>query len=972
MRNILKQYAVAATILVIASAVLPAVSICPADECEKARQFYMKGAYEKAEKAWRDLLKTDAAVTAAVGLAETLDMTGRYAEAVATLATVTKKGDTNPDWNIACAGALARVGRYRDALKKADRALDLAPASAPAILIKGRLLEILGDKDTARETYRLMEKTVEKEEYHTDAEALVALGRILDRYAVLTRRRASEQAPNILHNYFQEAYQKVDSRYWPANLAAAEFLLSKHKARAAMEELALAAKINKHLPDVHAMRAAVLLGQWKFEECGTEADKALAVNPRHDVALYMKAACLMQWRKFEEVPAILEKIFAYNPNHVEALSLAAAACIRIGEDGKAQAFCARVEKINPKSAILPQTIGQWLTSGRLYEQAEPYLLTAEQRAPEKAGPPASLGKLYMETGEEDKALVYLEKARRLDDYRADVVNYLNTARKLKDFEIRETEHFIIKADTPDAVMLKLVGDYMEAVYPEVTGDYGWEPKDKTIIEIMPTQKDFSARIAGRGWIPTVGACTGRVIAIATPNKARGSLGLHNWTEVLRHEFAHTVTLGMTGNRIPHWFTEACSVWQQKDKRAFNYVKTLVAATQYDRLFPLAELNWGFIRPKRPGDRKLAYAQSEWILECIIETYGFETVRDMLKAFGKGHGQEKIFKDILNIDEKTFDEHFRRWAAETVTEWGYDPTKPPKVSETAGRLREDPENPARLAEHAKALFFGRKLKQAKDCAEKTLKRDEDNTTALRLLARIHLMNKHYEQAIATCRRIEEVTPTTRTAPDVLAECYLRMDKRHPDRYLAEAIAALELLQKRAPLNSKSYTKLADIYLKIGAPEKALPNLIYLHRHSMNDQKYARQIAEIYRSMDRMDMALKYFMEVIYTNSFEINAYESIASILVRQGQFRDAVATAEQMTLIDPRSPRVHSYNAKILYRAGKAAGDAALLEKARNEVLKALELGSPPAEVKRIQHYIDATLKKLKAGAETHGHERNT
>ncbi len=972
MLNGAEKFRAASLILAIAAAGLPAVAVSPGDECEKARQLYMKGAYDKAEKAWRGLLKTGDAVTAAVGLAETLDITGRYADAVATLEAVSKQGDANPDWNIACADALARVGRYRAALEKADRALALAPASAPAILMKGRLLEVLGEKDTARETYRLMEKTVEKEGYRTDAAALVALGRILDRYAVLTRRRASEQAQNILHNYFQEAYQKVDGEYWPANLAAAEFLLSKHKARAAMKELALAAKINKHLPDLHAMRAAVLLGQWKFEKCGTAADKALAVNPRHDVALYMKAACLMQWRKFDDVPAMLEKILEHNPNHIEALSLAAAACIRVGDEEKAKEFCARVEKINPHTAILPQTIGRWLTSGRLYEQAEPYLLEAEKLAPEKAGPPASLGKLYMETGEEEKALVYLEKARRLDDYRADVVNYLNTARKLRDFEVRETEHFIIKADAPDAVMLTLVAEYMEAVYPRVTGDYGWEPKDKTIIEIMPTQKDFSARIAGRGWIPTVGACTGRVIAIATPNKSRGSMGLHNWTEVLRHEFAHTVTLGMTGNRIPHWFTEACSVWQQKDKRAFNYVQTLVAATRHDRLFPLGELNWGFIRPKRPGDRQLAYAQSEWILEYIIETYGFETVRGMLKGFGKGHGQERIFTEILEIDEETFDENFRRWAAGTVTEWGYDPVKPPKASETAGRLREDPDDPARLAEHAKALFFARKHKQAGAFAQKALKRDKDNATALRLLARIHLVNKHYEQAIATCRRLEEVTPTTRTAPDVLAECYLRMDKKRPDRHLAEAIAALELLQKRAPLNSKSYSKLADIYLKIGAPEKALPNLIYLHRHSMNNQKYARQIAEIYRSMERMDMALKYFMEVIYTNPFEVNAYESIASILVRQGQFRDAVDTAEQMTLIDPRSPRVHSYNAKILYRAGKSARDVKMLEKARSAVMKALELGSPPAAVKRIQHYIDATLKQLKAGAETNGHETST
>ena len=59
-------------------------------------------------------------------------------------------------------------------------------------------------------------------------------------------------------------------------------------------------------------------------------------------------------------------------------------------------------------------------------------------------------------------------------------------------------------------------------------------------------------------------------------------------------------------------------------------------------------------------------------------------------------------------------------------------------------------------------------------------------------------KEFEQAITTCQRLEKIDPTTQTAPDVLAECYLNMDKKYPGRYMAKAIAALELVQNRPGL------------------------------------------------------------------------------------------------------------------------------------------------------------------------------
>lgn len=916
------------------------------------RTAYQAGAYDKAGKGYRLLRKQDnLRVAASIGLAEVQAIQGRYREALETLDACTDDAVGHAEWHALRAELLVRTGHYTRSIDSAETALQLQPLYPRALLLKGTALETLGRDDEAVKTYREMEDIVASDDFRPSAEAMVALGQILDRYATLTGRKASDQAQNILHNYLQEAYQKVDKTYWQANVAAGMFLLSKHKPKAASKEFSLALKQNSQCPDAYAGLAAAMSGN--FEKCLELADKALEINPHHDLALYMQAVCYMQWRKFQNVPPILETILEVNPNHIEALSLMAAAHIRMGQDQQARLYKERVQKIDPSCHILPQTIGDWLVAGRQFPQAEAYLIEARELAPRMAEPVASLGKMYMQTGEEAKAMETLQAAHALDDFRADVVNYLNVAKRLQTFAICETDHFIIKVDPKhDLVLLRQVAEYMESVYPEVTGEYNHEPTRKTIIEIMPFQKEFSARIAGRGWVPTVGACTGRVIAVTAPNRERGKMGLHNWAQVLRHEFAHTVTLEATNNRIPHWLTEACAVRQQKDRRAFRYIKTLVTATQQGRLFPIAELDWGFIRPKRPTDRGQAYAQSEWTLEFIIRKHGFAKLGELLHAFSEGKSQEQVFQEVLGTTQMRFDEAFRQWAQQQVEQWGFDPEPPGNWKQTAGALETNPGDPDLLAEHARALLAKRKIKEARQAVEKALEINPNHVPALRVQAKLHLGMKQYDKAVSTCQRIEELDPTTRTVPNVLARAYIAQ------KDWSNAISALEMLKTRCPLEAYSYEQLAKIYVQFGQPEKALPNLEYLHQHTMNDPQYARQIAEIYRSQGQNDLALKYFQEILFINPYETSAHEGLASIYTRTGQYDRARQSARNMTLLEPDSAKSWNYLASVLYRSGKAQGNVEQLHEAREYAQKAQQI-DPNGQAGQVLQFIDIALEDL-------------
>jgi|GEM_PF-411283 len=921
------------------------------DDCEK---LHMAGRYADAAKGYARLLSAKSLrVGAAVGLARAQGMVGKYAEALKALRDVEGDAADSPAWHLAMAEALNTVGRYDEALKHAAKARAMRATWAAAILQNGLLLETVGRKKEAVEVYKSMSAVLEGDSYKRDAAVLVDLGRIMDRYAVLTGQRASEQAANILHNYFQEAYLSVDKGYWPANVAAGMFLLTKYRPKNANAEFDLAAKVNPNIPDVHVGKAAIALGEWNFEACLSTVENALRINPNCADALLLKAACLMQWRKYDDVPAIVEKVLAYNPNHLEALSMMAAVHYRKLDDAKAAPYVERARKVNASYAGLPVTIAEWLSAGRQFEKAERFYREAMDLAPELAEPVTGLGRMYMQTGDEDKAYEVLKRAHDLDDYRADVVNYLNLLEKMQKYAVKETPHFIIKVDGKhDAVLLEQVAAYMESIYPEIVKDFSFEPPRKTIIEFFPFHQDFSVRITGRGWIGTVGACTGRVIALCAPNTERSQFGTHNWATVLRHEYTHTVTLTATGNRIPHWLTEACAVWEQPDKRNYKYVQMLVEATRDNKLLPVRELDWSFIRPRRQGERGLAYAQAEWILEHIIETKGFETVARMLKGFRDGLTQAEVFTRVLGVNEKRFDDGLRKWAAATVRKWGFNPDPPPDPAEWSKKARQSGDDPNAQATYAVALYYARQADAAENAARKALELDPNSTKALAVLSSLLVRKKDYDEAIALARRLERHDHTTSLAPRVLAQCYIAT------KQWAQAIAALELLQQRQPLDQFSYDELAKIYILLGRPEMALPNLIHLHQHTMKDPQYARQVAEILRSLGRHDEALNYFVEITHINPYQPNAYEAMAAIYRMKRDYARAVGAIENVTLVEPDSADAWAKCAMMRYLAGKAEGSRDKLLGAKEAAEKALKI-DPTSQAKTVMERIAAALGQL-------------
>ncbi|MCS7034022.1 MAG: peptidase MA family metallohydrolase, partial [Phycisphaerae bacterium] len=287
----------------------------------------------------------------------------------------------------------------------------------------------------------------------------------------------------------------------------------------------------------------------------------------------------------------------------------------------------------------------------------------------------------------------------LDPFNLRTTNYLRLLDDLARFDRLETQNFIILYDKKnDPIIAEPMAEYLESIHAEICREFQHEPAEKTLIEVFPTHDGFSVRTTGSPWIGTVGASTGRVIALVSPRRGKATMGAYHWGRVLRHEYTHTITLGATENRIPHWMTEGLAVLQERQPIPWDWVPLLYHATRNDELFTLEDLTWGFIRPKRPTDRQLAYAQSFWVCQFLLETFGHDTILQQLRLYREGKPQEEVLPATTGRSITQFEREFFDWARSQIASWGYEP----EAQQQYERLRQQGEDLIKSRQYREAV------------------------------------------------------------------------------------------------------------------------------------------------------------------------------------------------------------------------------------------------------------------------------
>ena len=669
----------------------------------------------------------------------------------------------------------------------------------------GQIAEQVGELESAKRAYNwfvddqhYLDKWVGNsgDPVFDDVENVTLIVRAIDCWASLAGAYKDNQPlHNALLNMFVKAYDVIDRGYEPAHVAAAEYYLNHDNKEEAVKELEQA--LDKNPNDVVALRLMgdVALETFNFDGLDNLVESMRKIDHDSPIADLLDARGLLRQRRPQDAFEPIERVLKKQPKNIEALGLLAGAHALRLEDAQAAATLKQVEKLDADNASAYYEVAEQLAAMRQYPRAAQHYKIAIERAPWWTAPRNGLGLLYTQSGEEDDARVTLDAAHALDPFNLATTNYLRLLDDLGKFAKAESEHFVVFYDAQaDPLIPEYFGEYLESIYKDVCGDFKHEPKVKTFIEVFPTHDAFSVRTSGSPWIGTVGASTGRVIAMVAPRKGIMTMGPFNWSQVLRHEFTHTVTLSATDNRIAHWMTEGLAVLEEKSPLQWNWVPMLNDAVKKNKLFTIEDLTWAFVRPRHPSDRQLAYAESYWICTYVDKTYGREKILAMLEQFRLGRSPEETFVKVLGKSTSQFQDEFFAWCGKQVESWGYDEKTSAKVKD----LNKRGEDLIKAGAWAEALPVWEEINKL---------RPMDQLPHMRLSS-IYLKLKRTDDAVKHLEALDAVELKDNRYAKGIARIY--RDAGEPDKAVKYAKQAVYV----DPYDDAAHELLASLYEKTG--------------------------------------------------------------------------------------------------------------------------------------------------------------
>src|SRR5262249_14115956 len=156
-----------------------------------------------------------------------------------------------------------------------------------------------------------------------------------------------------------------------------------------------------------------------------------------------------------------------------------------------------------------------------FDDAEKFYKKAIELRDQLAGPRNSLGMLYMRMGREKEAREILDVGFKADPFNVRVANTLKVLRHLDNYQTIKTKHFELRYDPKnDGPLARYMAEYLEKTYDELAAKFNYAPKGPILVEVFRTHDMFSGRVVAVPDLHTIGACTGKMVAMVSPNGTR--------------------------------------------------------------------------------------------------------------------------------------------------------------------------------------------------------------------------------------------------------------------------------------------------------------------------------------------------------------------------------------------------------------------------------------------------------------------
>ena len=417
--------------------------------------------------------------------------------------------------------------------------------------------------------------------------------------------------------------------------------------------------------------ARAMLGLARVMEFAGEGDalararEALVANPSLVSAHLFVARLHLEAERSDSAQAAARRALNVDPSAIEAWATIGAVAWLSGDSASWRRARAEAERLSTNPASFYVTLADAAARQRRYADAERF--SEQALALDSLSLPAlgSLGTNRLRGGNIVAGRAQIERAFAIDPFNLWHKNTLDMLDVLDTFRTVDQGRFrFVAAAKESEVLLPYLAPLMEEAYEKLAVRYDYRPPAPIRFELYERHADFSVRTIGLTGLGALGVSFGRVLAMDAPS-ARGPGGF-NWGSTAWHELAHTFTLGLSGNRVPRWFSEGVSVLEERRARpgwGSDATPAYLAALRSNLLRPVSALNEGFVRPRNPAEVVLSYYHASFVCEMIEQEFGAAALPAMLRAWRDGLENDAVFQRVLRLDAAALDKRFDAWVKE---------------------------------------------------------------------------------------------------------------------------------------------------------------------------------------------------------------------------------------------------------------------------------------------------------------------
>ncbi len=554
---------------------------------------------------------------------------------------------------------LLTVGRYGEAFALAEKAVPRDPLNLRLRLQAWRAALFSGHPDEAKFHRAEMARLISMGRFYArDAEALIAVGEA----ALLL----GAEPKVVLTNIFKPA-QTQQPVVPEAYLAPGRLAVQKRDYQLASRTYQEGLKAFPDDPDLWAGLAACFLDGDR-KQLVQNVERALSLNPQHAPSRLLLAEHLIDGEQYDLAQNELSRVLDVNPLDHRALALRAVLATLRNNEAEAERERKKALSTWATNPEVDHIIGRKLSQKYRFAEGSASQRRALAFDDTYTAARIQLAQDLLRLGRDEEGWPLVAEAHKSDAYDVTAFNLTTLRDKLASFTTLTSDHFRLKMSAEEAPIYGARAlALLERARTKLATKYGLELNEPVTVEIYPSAGDFAVRTFGMPDNPGfLGVCFGVVITVNSPASQSA-----NWEAVLWHEYCHVVTLSLTRNRMPRWLSEGISVYEEQlENPAWGRRMSL---EYHDRIStgkiqPISAMSAAFLQAKTGSDLQFAYFQSSLVVTFLMERFGLEKMKAVLRALGEGSTMNDALSKHMGALE-TLDREFAAHAKNEAAKLG---------------------------------------------------------------------------------------------------------------------------------------------------------------------------------------------------------------------------------------------------------------------------------------------------------------